>query len=115
MAVIGIESGDLLHNDFFSDDEDEPGWRVVLRTEVRGRRIDSTMDEAEEAEIFAMGRDIDFEGLRAPKEIPETNPAPLLTGRNTRMPQIVEQMGEANAEAFDRDFGESSEEEEHFW
>ena len=25
---------------FFSDDEDEPGWRVVLRTEVRGCRID---------------------------------------------------------------------------
>jgi hypothetical protein len=100
---------------FFSDDEDEPGWRVVLRTEVRGRRIDNTMEEEDEAEIFAMGRDIDFEGLRAPAEIPETDPAPLPTGRNIRMPQIVEQMGEANAEAFDNDVEESSEEEEHFW
>ena len=41
---------------FFSDDEDEPGWRVVLRTEVRGRRIDSEMEEEEEAEIVCNGK-----------------------------------------------------------
>ena len=97
---------------FFSDDEDEPGWRVVLRTEVRGRRIDNEMDEEEEAEMFAMGRDLDFEGLRASTEIPETNPEPLLTGRHIRMPQIVDQGIEEDAEAFDRDVGESSEEDE---
>ena len=99
---------------FFSDDEDEPGWKVVLRTEVRGRRIDSSIEEEEDAQIFAMGRDSDYEGLRAPTDIPETNQAPLSTGRNIRMPQIVDHMGEANAEAFDRDVGESSEEEDEF-
>jgi hypothetical protein len=62
--------------------------------------------------MFAMGRDIDFEGLRATAEIPETNPNPLPTGRNIRMPEIVDQMGEENAQAFDRDVGESSEEDD---
>ena len=37
---------------FFSDAEDEPGWKVVLRTEVRGRRVDSEMDVEEEMEMF---------------------------------------------------------------
>jgi hypothetical protein len=97
---------------FFSDDEDEPGWRVVLRTEVRGRRIDSEMEEEQEAEMFAMGRDVDFEGLRAPSEILETNPNPLPTGRNIQMPDILNQVAQENADAFDRDVGESSDEDE---
>ena len=54
------------------------------------------------------------EGLRAPADITETDQAPLPTGRNIRMPQIVDGMGEANAEAFNRDVGESSEEEDDF-
>lgn len=62
---------------FFSDDEDELGWRVVLRTKVRDRRVDSAMEGHEEPEMFAMGHDQDFEGLRAPANIPETNPDPL--------------------------------------
>ena len=45
---------------FFSDEEDEPGWRVVLRTEVRGRRVDSEMEEHDEIPMFAMGADYDF-------------------------------------------------------
>ena len=64
---------------FFSDNENESGWRVLLRTEVRGRKIDSTMEEEEEVEIFAMSMDIDFEGLRAPIKIPEIDAAPLPT------------------------------------
>ena len=32
----------------FFDDEDEPGWKIVLRTEVRGRRIGNELEEEEE-------------------------------------------------------------------
>jgi len=48
---------------FFSDDEDELSWKMVMRIEVRGRRVDSEMDDEEDSEMFAMGRDFDFEGL----------------------------------------------------
>lgn len=67
--------------------------------------MDNEMAEEEEAEMFALGRDLDFEGLRASAEIPETNPKPLPTGRHIQMPQIVEQGREEDAEAFDRDIG----------
>lgn len=69
MVPYGYESFAFpIHCDqvFFSDEEDEPGWKVVLRTEVRGRRIDSEMEEVEEIPMFAMGSDYDFAGLRAP-------------------------------------------------
>lgn len=55
---------------------------VVLRREERGRRIDSEMEEEEEAQLFTIGRDVDFEGLRAPNVISETNLDLLPTGRN---------------------------------
>ena len=69
MVPFGYESFAFpIHCDqvFFSDEEDQPGWKVVLRTEVRGRRIDSEMEAEEEPEMFAMGSDADFAGLRAP-------------------------------------------------
>ena len=97
---------------FFLDVEEEPGWRVVLRTEVRGRRIDSDRQEEEEIPMFAMGSDIDFEGLRAPDIIPETEADPLPTGRNIRLNDILNEVLGEHAVVFDRDVGESSEEGE---
>ena len=97
---------------FFSDEEDQPGWKVVLRTEVRGRRVDSEIEEQDEIPMFAMGADSDFEGLRAPEELPEFNPDPLPTGRNVRLNEIMNEVVEEEAAAFDRDLGESSEEGE---
>jgi len=67
---------------FFSDAKDEPRWKVVLRTEVRGRRVDTEMEAREETEMFQMGDNADFEGLRTSTAIPEMNPKPLSTGRN---------------------------------
>ena len=95
---------------FFSDEEDEPGWRVVLRTDVRGRRVDSEMEEHEEIPMFAMGADLDFQGLRAPDEVPESNPDPLPSGRNIRINEVLNEVMEEEAVVFDRDLGESSEE-----
>ena len=48
---------------FFLDDEDKHGWKVVMRTEVRGRRIDSELEEEEETKMFRMESDTDFDGL----------------------------------------------------
>jgi hypothetical protein len=115
MVEYGYESFAFpVHYDqvFFSDEEDQPGWKVVLRTEVRGRRVDSEMEEQEEIPMFAMGVDSDFEGLRAPEELPEINPDPLPTGRNVRLNEIMNEVVGEEAVAFDRDLGESSEEGE---
>lgn len=97
---------------FFSDVEDEPGWRVVLRTEVRGRRIDNNIEDEDVNPMFEMGADVDFEGLRAPDVIPETPPDPLPTGRNIRLNDILNEVLGEQALVFDRDVGESSEEGE---
>lgn len=81
-------------------------------TNGRGRRIDNEMEEEHEEKMLAMGRDVNFEGLRAPSEVLETNPNPLPTGRNIQMHEMFNQVAQVNAEAFDRDVGESSDEDE---
>lgn len=40
---------------FFSEARESPGWRVVLRKEVRGRRILPNNEDDEDAELFQMG------------------------------------------------------------
>jgi hypothetical protein len=115
MVPFGYESFAFpVHCDqvFFSDVEDEPGWRVVLRTEVRGRRIDNNIEEEDVNPMFDMGADVDFEGLRAPDVIPETHPDPLPTGRNIRLNDILNEVLGEQSLVFDRDVGESSEEDE---
>ena len=97
---------------FFSDDEDEPGWKVVLRTEVRGRRIDSEMEDEEEPKIFSMGKDVDFEGLQVPAEVPETYPNPVTGGRNIDVGEVINTFTEGMPVTFDKDVGESSEDED---
>jgi len=115
MVPFGYESFAFpVHCDhvFFSDVEEEPGWRVVLRTEVRGRRIDNNIEEEDVNPMFDMGADVDFEGLRAPDVIPETHPDPLPTGRNIRLNDILNEVLGEQSLVFDRDVGESSEEDE---
>jgi len=99
---------------FFSDDEEEPGWKVVLKTEVRGHRIDNEIEE-EELEMFAMGRDSDFEGLRAATEDPESIPEPMEGGRNIEVQQVFNDLGNDDASLYDRDIGESSKDEDWFF
>ena len=97
---------------FFSDVEDSPGWKVVLRTEVRGRRVDNEVEEDDVIPMFAMGSDVDFACLRAPNTIPETQPDPLPTCRNIRLNDILNEALGEQATVFDRDVGESSEDDE---
>jgi len=89
------------HQMFFSDDEDEPGWKVVMRIEVRGHRVDSEMDDKEDLEIFAMGRDFDFEGLRVASELLETCRDPLPGGRNIELNEVMNSAMEDNVSMFD--------------
>ena len=96
---------------FFSDAEDEPSWKVVLRTEVRGHRVDSEMDEEEEVLMFRIGENADFGGLHHAAEIVEGYQEPLQTGRDIQMNDILGQGIEEEAAMFDRDVGESSEDE----
>ena len=70
------------------------------------------MEVQDEIPMFAMGADSDFEGLRAPEELPEINPDPLPTGRNVRLNEVMNEVVEEEALAFDRDLGESSQEGE---
>ena len=96
---------------FFSDDEDECGWIVVLRTEVRGRRIHSAAEEEEDSEMFAMGRDVDFHGLQVPNEMPEPIPDHFPEGREINVNEVLHDPGGEDAMFFDRDLGESSEDD----
>jgi len=96
----------------FSDDEEEPGWKVVLRTEVRGRRIDNELEEEDEPEMFAMGRDADFAGLRMAVELSKVPHDPLPGGRDIPLNQVVEDRVEEHGFMFDRDIGESTEDED---
>ena len=67
---------------FYSDAKESPGWRVVLRKEVRGRRVLPNTNNEDDAELFQMGRDEDFEGLRPDRDVGEQELPPAATGVN---------------------------------
>ena len=96
---------------FFSNDEDECGWKVVLRTEVRRRRIHSAAEEEEDSEMFAMGRDVDFQGLQVPNEMLEPIPNQFPGGREINVNEVLHDLSGQDAMFFDRDLGESSEDD----
>ena len=84
----------------------------MLRTDVRGRRVDNDMEEHDEIPMFAMGSDYDFQGLRVPEVVPEGNPDPLPSGRNIQLNEVLNEAVGEDAGVFNRDLGESSEEGE---
>jgi hypothetical protein len=49
---------------FFCNAHDEPGWKVVLRKEIRGKRIFQSVGVAEDRGMFQPSEDADHEGLR---------------------------------------------------
>lgn len=99
---------------FFADAREEPRWKVILRKEVRGRRVSGNMGAFEDGGMFSMGEDVEHEGLRAPEVILEENSAALETGRRIRREDAFAQwLEEVHVE--DQNLGESgtsSEEEE---
>ena len=73
---------------FYSNARESPGWRVVLRKEVRGKRVLPNNEGEEEAELFQMGRDEDFEGLRPDCEAGEEELAPAATGEDVLLEAV---------------------------
>jgi hypothetical protein len=67
---------------FYSNARESPGWRVVLRKEVRGRRVVPNNESETEPELFQMGQDEDFEGLRPDREVGEQAVEAATTGEN---------------------------------
>lgn len=67
---------------FYSQASEAPGWRVVLREEVRGRRVLPNHVEEEDAELFQMGEDKDFDGLRPEREVGEEQVPAACTGQD---------------------------------
>ena len=70
------------------------------------------MEDEEEPEIFAMGRDVDFEGLQVPTEVPETYPNPVTGRRDIDIEEVINAFTEGMPMTFDRDVEESSEDED---
>ena len=100
------------HQVFFSDDEEDPAWKVVLRTEVRGRRNGGRGHDDEEPELFSMGRDADLEGLHWAGELGQTNVNPHSTGRTIEVDEVMNEGVLEESSLGDTDGGESSDEEE---
>jgi hypothetical protein len=96
---------------FYSSCPDMPGWKVIIRTEVRGCKVVANPEEAVECPIFQAGRDADHVGLRVPEEILEAPELPLPNSRVVCRKDLFEEIVQENNEAFDRNVGESSEEE----
>jgi hypothetical protein len=98
----------LVHVDqvFFCDAHDEPGWKLVLRKEVRGKRIFQTVGAAQDEGMFHIGQDEDHEGLRPRTDVPEFDLPPVRIGRNLRRQDAFGPFGEENI-VFDRDVGGS--------
>jgi hypothetical protein len=74
---------------FFSRARESPGWRVVLRKEVRGRRVLPNSEDEEDAQLFQMGQDEDFEGLRPDREVGEQEIEMAATGEDVILQPVM--------------------------
>jgi hypothetical protein len=74
---------------FYYDAKEAPGWKVVMKKEVRGRRVLPNNEEEIEAELFDMGADEDFEGLRPHREVGEGPEPPVGTGYDVVRKEVL--------------------------
>ena len=92
---------------FFSDVLERPGWRVVLRREVRGQRVHNSRDDCGRSLLFPAESDNDYEGLRAPPSISEDMPLRRETAREVERDNLFHERERAE-QVFDEDLGDSS-------
>ena len=76
---------------FYAEAREAPGWKVVLRKEVRGRRVLPSTGEDRETELFNMGDDEDFEGLRPDREVGENPGDEIFTGQDVELEEVLRQ------------------------
>ena len=93
---------------FYSDCSELPGWRVVLRTEPRGRRVVASVGDIDGGSLFEAGTDEDFDGLRVPEIISKDPLPPSDQGRVLRNDNIFDHIEAEIPDVFDRAVGESS-------
>lgn len=92
---------------FFVDAREEPGWKVIMRKEVRGRRVHGTVGAEDACPMFDMGADIQHEGLVFGAVVREENPPRATTGRTVRRHDVFSEQEEEEWLVLDRDLGES--------
>lgn len=96
---------------FFSDCLESSGWKVVVRTEPRGKRVVANSTDEDGGLLFRHGRDSEFEGLRSPAIISEDPIQAPTAGRFVRVPETADIEIEDLHTTFDADLGASSEED----
>ncbi|KAG0597359.1 hypothetical protein M758_UG331700 [Ceratodon purpureus] len=96
---------------FYVDCSEAVGWKIVIRTEPRGKRVVGNTVEEESGDLFRHGRDSDFEGLRVQAEEDAVQGVRQDGGRVLRVEEFYGTVEQETAEVYDRDVGESSEEE----
>jgi len=92
---------------FFCVSVDEPGWKVILRKEVRGRRVVGNIGGEEGRGTFGAGRDVDHATLHPPTVIAEEGLEVPRTGRRLRREDLLAEWIEEPNVLFDGDVGES--------
>ena len=93
---------------FFSDCVEAPGWKVLIQTEPRGRRVVAAGDDVDGGLLFRHGRDAEYPGLQVPDDLHEGHAPVQRAGRVVR---VLEELGEEapdEGDTFDHDLGESS-------
>ena len=96
---------------FYCDCDELPGWKVVVRSEPRGKRVLGNVLDVEDGPLFRQGRDREFTGLQIPESIEEGSQAPPSSGRVIRMSEIHKDTAPALPDTFDTNLDASSEEE----
>ena len=79
---------------------------------MRGRRIDSQVEEEEEPELFSIGQDTDYRSFEAGPEGGNNSVNNGGRGREIDVNALFNEVVPENAMMFDRDVGESLEDED---
>ena len=93
---------------FFGDVLEMPGWRVVLRREVRGQRVENSSDSTGRSILCIVGDDNDYEGLHAPPSISEDMPPRRQTAREIQRENLFQEPQRPD-QVLEQELGDSSE------
>lgn len=96
---------------FYADCSEDPAWKIVIRTDPRGKRVVASDVDSTSGQLFAHGRDNEFAGLQAPANLSEAPERPTREGRVIRVNDVLNDITPDLNETFDADLGQSSEED----
>ena len=96
---------------FFCDCAEAPGWKIVVRTEPRGRRVVASPEDVEGGLLFRHGRDNEFPGLRVPDTLSEEPVPPTSASKYVHLSDTLNADTHETHATFDADLGASSEDD----